>query len=32
MDEIVHDCRNRIAAGGASLECVGVTCDMEFDL
>ena len=32
MDEIVQDCRNRIAAKGASLECVGVGCDSEFFL
>jgi ribonuclease BN (tRNA processing enzyme) len=32
MDDIVQDCRQRIAEQGSSLECVGVTCDMEFEL
>lgn len=32
MDDIVQDCRNRIAAKGAGLECVGVGCDSEFVL
>ena len=32
MDDIVQDCRTRIADRGTSLECVGVTCDMEFNL
>jgi phosphoribosyl 1,2-cyclic phosphodiesterase len=30
MDDIVKDCRKRIAAGGSKLDCVGVTSDMEF--
>ena len=32
MDKIVKDCRNRIAAKGSNLACVGVACDMEFEL
>jgi phosphoribosyl 1,2-cyclic phosphodiesterase len=32
MDNIVEDCRNRIAAKGRSLKCVGVTSDMVFEL
>ena len=32
MDDIVQDCRTRIANQGSSLECVGVTCDMEFEI
>ena len=32
MDEIVKDCRKRIAAKGLNLSCVGVTSDMEFEL
>ena len=32
MDDIVQDCRNRIAARGSALECVGVGCDSEFVL
>jgi len=32
MDDIVQDCRQRIADRGSSLECVGVTSDMEFNL
>jgi len=32
MDDIVQDCRTRIADRGSNLECVGVTCDMEFEL
>ena len=30
MDDIVTDCRTRIADRGSNLECVGVTSDMEF--
>jgi phosphoribosyl 1,2-cyclic phosphodiesterase len=32
MDNIVEDCRNRIAANGNNLDCVGVAGDMEFAL
>ena len=32
MDEIVRICRDRINAGGDSLECVGVGAGMEFEL
>ena len=32
MDDIVRDCRKRIGERGASLECVGVACDMEFEI
>ena len=32
MDKIVKDCRNRIAAKESNLACVGVACDMEFEL
>ena len=32
MDDIVNDCRTRIADKGFNLECVGVICDMEFEL
>ncbi len=32
MDDIVQDCRTRIADQGSSLECVGVTCNMEFEV
>jgi phosphoribosyl 1,2-cyclic phosphodiesterase len=32
MDKIVKDCRNRIAAQGSNLACVGVAGDMEFEL
>ena len=32
MDEIVKDCRKRIAAKGSNLTCVGVAEDMEFEL
>jgi len=32
MDKIVKDCRNRIAANGLKLECVGVTRDMVFEI
>ena len=32
MDKIVKDCRNRIAAKGSTLDCVGVAADMEFEL
>lgn len=32
MDKIVKDCRNRIAAKRSNLACVGVACDMEFEL
>ncbi|MBT8366304.1 MAG: MBL fold metallo-hydrolase [Deltaproteobacteria bacterium] len=32
MDEIVKDCRKRIAAKGLNLKCVGVTSDMVFEL
>ena len=32
MDEIVKDCRKRIAAKGIELACVGVTGDMEFNI
>ena len=32
MDDIVGDCRERIADQGSNLECVGVTCDMEFEI
>ena len=32
MDKIVKDCRNRIAAKGSNLACVGVAGDMEFEL
>jgi phosphoribosyl 1,2-cyclic phosphodiesterase len=32
MDEIVKDCRKRIAAKGHNLKCVGVTSDMVFEL
>jgi phosphoribosyl 1,2-cyclic phosphodiesterase len=30
MDSIVNDCRRRLAAKGSNLDCVGVTCNMEF--
>jgi len=30
MDRIVQDCRDRIAAKGGNLDCVGVAVDMEF--
>jgi len=30
MDKIVEDCRQRIAADGGNLDCVGVAGDMEF--
>jgi len=32
MDDIVKDCRARIADQGSNLECVGVTGDMEFEI
>jgi len=32
MDDIVQDCRTRIADQGSSLACVGVTCNMEFEV
>jgi len=32
MDKIVEDCRNRIAADGLAMTCVGVARDMEFEL
>ena len=32
MDNIVQDCRKRIAAKDIDLECVGVTSDMTFEL
>ena len=32
MDDIVQDCRNRIAEKGLDLECFGVASDMEFEL
>jgi len=32
MDDIVTDCRTRIADRGSNLECVGVTSDMEFEV
>jgi hypothetical protein len=32
MDNIVKDCRNRSAAIGSNLACVGVAGDMEFEL
>jgi len=32
MDDIVDDCRKRIAEQGSNLECVGVTSDMEFEI
>ena len=32
MDNIVKDCRKRIAARGSNLDCVGVAADMEFTL
>jgi phosphoribosyl 1,2-cyclic phosphodiesterase len=32
MDKIVKDCRNRIAAKGSNLACVGVAGNMEFKL
>ena len=32
MDQIVRICRDRINAGGDSLECVGVGAGMEFEL
>ena len=32
MDKIVEDCRNRIAAKGFAMTCVGVARDMEFEL
>jgi len=32
MDDIVQDCRTRIADQGSNLECVGVTCDMVFEI
>ena len=32
MDNIVDDCRRRIAAAGSNLTCVGVAGDMEFQL
>ena len=32
MDKIVKDCRDRIAAKGFNLECVGMTRDMVFEL
>jgi phosphoribosyl 1,2-cyclic phosphodiesterase len=32
MDDIVRDCRQRIAKRESSLECVGVGSDMEFNL
>jgi len=32
MEKIVKDCRDRIAAKGLKLKCVGVTSDMVFEL
>jgi phosphoribosyl 1,2-cyclic phosphodiesterase len=32
MDEIVQDCRRRIAESGSNLDCVGVAVDMVFEL
>jgi hypothetical protein len=32
MDKIVKDCRDRIAAKGFNLECVGMKRDMVFEL
>ena len=32
MDEIVQDCRRRIAKSGSNLDCVGVAGDMVFEL
>ncbi len=32
MDKIVKDCRDRIAANGFDLKCVGVASDMVFEL
>jgi ribonuclease BN (tRNA processing enzyme) len=32
MDEIVEDCRQRIAKAGQSITCFGVACDMTFSL
>ena len=32
MDDIVQDCRKRIADLRSNLQCVGVTCDMEFEV
>lgn len=32
MDDIVRDCRQRIAERKSGLQCVGVTCAMEFEL
>ena len=32
MDDIVQDCRTRIADQRSNLECVGVTCNMEFEI
>ena len=32
MDDIVRDCRQRIANRGSELECVGVAGDMEFEV
>jgi len=32
MDDIVQDCRNRIAEKDLDLECFGVASDMEFEL
>lgn len=32
MDKIVDDCRNRIAANGSNLTCVGAAADMVFEL
>jgi hypothetical protein len=32
MDDIVQDCKTRIADQVSNLECVGVTCDMEFEI
>jgi phosphoribosyl 1,2-cyclic phosphodiesterase len=32
MDQIVNDCRRRIAANGSNLDCVGVAGDMVFEL